>query len=73
MRSMSSILSFGLAMFGMLISIAGVMANEFKPVVIGFVLLAGSAVFALLHIGFRFVAARSVQSADEPVPQEFGN
>jgi hypothetical protein len=73
MRSLSSTLSVGLALFGMLTSIAGVMASEFKPVLIGFVLLAGSAVFALLHIGFRPISARAGGSIDESLVQEFEN
>jgi hypothetical protein len=53
MRGLSSVSSVGLALVGMLTAVEGVAAGEFKPFMIGLVLLAGAAVFALLYIGAR--------------------
>ena len=70
MQALSGKLSVGLALVGMITSISGIAASEFKPVVIGFVLLAGSAIFALLYIGSRSIAARKGRSIDVPVAHE---
>jgi hypothetical protein len=73
MRGLSGGLSAALALIGMLTSIGGVVANEFKPILIGFIMLAGAAVFALLHIGARAKSARAGQAVNLPLAQEFEN
>jgi hypothetical protein len=63
-------LSAGLALVGMVTSISGVAANEFKPVFIGLVLLSGATVFALLHIGSRSKTANPSRSIHSSAAQE---
>jgi hypothetical protein len=70
MRALNSVLSAGLALAGMLTSISGVAAGEYKPVLIGLVLLAGAVVFALLHIGARAISARTTSEFGSPAAHE---
>lgn len=46
-------LSALLATVGVAAAVLGIAAGEFKPVAVGFVLLFGATVFALLYIGTR--------------------
>jgi hypothetical protein len=69
MRALNHTASIGLALIGMLTSISGIAFGEFKPILIGFVLLAGSAVFALLSLGYRPASATTPQAIEVPVSQ----
>lgn len=53
MTNTSGLVGAILAIAGMIAAIGGISANEFKPVLIGFVLLAGAGIFALLSIAAR--------------------
>jgi hypothetical protein len=46
-------LSALLATVGVAAGVLGIAAGEFKPFAVGFVLLAGATVFALLYVGTR--------------------
>jgi hypothetical protein len=65
MRQTSATVSVCLALAGMFISIGGISAGEFKPILIGIVLLGGAVVFALLNIGSRPVIKKLGQPTDE--------
>jgi hypothetical protein len=69
MRALNHTASIGLALTGMLTSIVGIISGEFKPFLIGFVLLGGSTVFAVLSLGFRPVSATSPRPLEVPVGQ----
>jgi hypothetical protein len=73
MRGFTGSLSGGLALFGMLTSIGGVVANEFKPILIGFIMLAGATVFALLNIGARSIAKKAGRAVHSPMAHEIEN
>ncbi len=53
MRNLTFVISAGLAITGMAMSIGGILGSEFRPVLIGGFLLAGATVFAILHLANR--------------------
>lgn len=66
MRNFTGSLSGLLAIIGMAVAIGGVAIGEFKPILIGLVLLAGGSVFALIHIGMRPLAGREAAADRRP-------
>lgn len=70
MRGFTFLVSAALTIAGILAGIGGVVASEFKPVLIGFVLLTGAAVFALLYVGTRRLDVPAVHPEYEDLHAE---
>jgi hypothetical protein len=62
-------ISGALALSGTGIAIAGIIAGEFKPFVIGLVLLFGAMVFARLYVGTRRGQVSEARQGGGPLEQ----
>ena len=56
LQNISFALSAVLALGGITFSVSGIVAEEFKPIAIGLVLIFGAGVFATLYLGTRWAS-----------------